>query len=162
MQLSSSSSMETKELYTENYNNTDETNQTWHKQMQRYSIFLGRKNQYCENDYTTKCNLEIPCDPYQITNDIFHRTRTKKFTIHVEILKSPNSQNSWEWGRRNQSPWLQIILQSYSHQESMVKWSEVTQPCLTLSDPMDCSPPGSSVHGIFHARDWSWVPFPSL
>ena len=24
---------------------------------------LGRKNQYCENDYTTKCNLQIPCDP---------------------------------------------------------------------------------------------------
>ena len=32
-------------------------------------MFLGRKNQYCENDYTTKCNLQIQCDPYQITND---------------------------------------------------------------------------------------------
>ena len=30
--------------------------------------------------------------------------------------------------------------------------SEVTQSCLTLSDPMDCSLPGSSVHGIFQAR----------
>ena len=30
--------------------------------------------------------------------------------------------------------------------------NEVTQSCLTLSDPMDCSPPGSSVHGIFQAR----------
>ena len=30
--------------------------------------------------------------------------------------------------------------------------SEVNQSCLTLSDPMDCSPPGSSVHGIFQAR----------
>ena len=39
-------------------------------------MFLGRKNQYCENDYTTKCNLQIQCDPYQITNGIFHRTRT--------------------------------------------------------------------------------------
>ena len=29
--------------------------------------------------------------------------------------------------------------------------SEVTQLCLTLSDPMDCSPPGSSIHGIFQA-----------
>ena len=35
------------------------------------------KNQYCENDYTTKCNLQIQCNPYQITNGIFHRTRTK-------------------------------------------------------------------------------------
>ena len=30
--------------------------------------------------------------------------------------------------------------------------SEVTQSCPTLSDPTDCSPPGSSVHGIFQAR----------
>ena len=54
------------------------------KQMQRYSMFLDRKNKYCENDYTTKCNLQIPCEPYQITNGIFHRTRTKNFTIHTE------------------------------------------------------------------------------
>ena len=34
--------------------------------------------------------------------------------------------------------------------------SEVSQSCLTLSDPMDCSPPGSSVHGIFQARVLEW------
>ena len=34
--------------------------------------------------------------------------------------------------------------------------SEVTQSCLTFSDPMDCSPPGSSVHGIFQARVLEW------
>ena len=45
--------------------------------MERYSMFQARKNQYCENDYTTKCSLQIQCDPYQITYDIFHRTRTK-------------------------------------------------------------------------------------
>ena len=45
--------------------------------MERYSMFLGRKNQYCENDYITRHKLQIPCDPYQITNGIFHRTRTK-------------------------------------------------------------------------------------
>ena len=35
--------------------------------------------------------------------------------------------------------------------------SEVTQSCLTLSDPMDCSLPDSSVHGIFQARALEWV-----
>ena len=40
--------------------------------------------------------------------------------------------------------------------------SEVTQSCPTLSDPMDCSLPGSSVHGIFQARVLEWVPLPSL
>ena len=41
--------------------------------------------------------------------------------------------------------------------------SEVAQSCLTLSDPMDCSLPGSSVHGIFQARvlEWGAVAFSS-
>ena len=34
--------------------------------------------------------------------------------------------------------------------------SEVTQSCLTLSDPMDCSLPGSSIHGIFRATVLEW------
>ena len=35
------------------------------------------------------------------------------------------------------------------------------QSCLTLSDSMDCSPPGSSIHGIFQARvlEWSAIAF---
>ena len=35
--------------------------------------------------------------------------------------------------------------------------SEVAQSCPTLRDPMDCSLPGSSVHGIFQARVMEWV-----
>ena len=35
--------------------------------------------------------------------------------------------------------------------------SEVAQSCPTLSDPMDCSLPGSSVHGIFQARVLEWA-----
>ena len=34
--------------------------------------------------------------------------------------------------------------------------SEIAQSCPTPSDPMDCSPPGSSVHGIFQARVLEW------
>ena len=59
-------------------------------------MFLSRKNQYSENDYTTKHNLQIQCDPYQITNGFFHRSRTKNFTIHMETEKTPNSQSSLE------------------------------------------------------------------
>ena len=42
--------------------------------------------------------------------------------------------------------------------------SEVAQSCPTLSDPMDCSLPGSSVHGIFQARvlEWGAVAFSLL
>ena len=82
---------EKKELYTENH-------KTLMKEIKdnikRYSMFLGRKNQYCEKVYTTKCNLQIQCNPYQITNGIFHRTRTKHFTIHMETQKTLNNQRS--------------------------------------------------------------------
>ena len=36
------------------------------------------------------------------------------------------------------------------------------QSCLTLCNPMDCSPPGSSVHGILQARTLEWVAIPSF
>ena len=51
--------------------------------------------------------LHIQCNPYQITNSIFHRIRTKKFTICMETLKTPNSQSNLEkenWSWRNQAP----------------------------------------------------------
>ena len=39
--------------------------------------------------------------------------------------------------------------------------SEVAQSCPTPSDPMDCTPPGSSIHEIFQARvlEWGAIPF---
>ena len=40
-----------------------------------------------------------------------------------------------------------------ANNNSAVQFSSVTQSCLTLCDPMNCSPPGSSVHGIFQARN---------
>ena len=44
-----------------------------------------------------KCNLQIQCNLYQIVNGfLFHRTRTKAFTIHMETQKTPNSQSSLE------------------------------------------------------------------
>ena len=38
---------------------------------------------------------------------------------------------------------------------------KLCQSCLTLRDPLDCSPPGSSVLGIFQARTLEWVAIPS-
>ena len=110
-------------------------------------MFLRRKNQYCINDYTTKCNLQIQCDPYQVTNCIFHRTRTKNFTIHVETQKTPNSQSSIEkeeWSWRNQASRLQVILQSYSDQDSMVvaqkqKYRQMEQDRKPRNKPMHLS-----------------------
>ena len=91
--------------------------------MERYIMFLDWKDQHCENDYNTQSNLQVQCNPYQTTNGIFHRTRTKDFTICMETQKTLNSQSNpkkekWSW--RNQASGLQTILQSYSNQECMV------------------------------------------
>ena len=91
--------------------------------MERCTMFLYWKNQHCENDYTTQSNLQTQCNPYQITNGIFHRMRTKNFTICMEIQKTLNRQSNLEkenWRWWNQVPRLQTILQSYSNQDSMV------------------------------------------
>ena len=91
--------------------------------MERYTMFLDWKNQYCENDYTTESNLQIQCNSYQITNGVFYGTRTKNLKIRMETQKILNSQSSLEgkkWSWRNQTPWLQTILQSYSNQDNVV------------------------------------------
>ena len=85
-------------------------------------LVQDRKNQYSENGYTTQSNLKIQCNPYQATNSIFQRTKTNNFTICTEIQKTSNSQSNLEkeWNWRNQPAWLQALLQSHSHQDSMV------------------------------------------
>ena len=97
-----------KDLYAENYKTLikeikDDTNR-WK------DISCSWKTQYCQNDYPIQSNLQIQCNPYQITNGIFHRTRTKYFTICMERQKTLNSQSNhkkekWRW--RNQAFWLQ-------------------------------------------------------
>ena len=50
--------------------------------MEIYTMFMDPKNQFSENEYTTQSNLQIQRNPYQATNDIFHRTRTNNFALY--------------------------------------------------------------------------------
>ena len=75
--------------------------------MEGYTMLLDWKNQHCEIDYTTQSNLQIPCNPYQTTNGIFHRSRIKNCTICMETPKTLHSESSLEkekWSRRNWVP----------------------------------------------------------
>ena len=102
-------------------------------------------------------HLQIQCNPYQATNGILHRTRTNNFAICMEIQKTSNSQSNLEkeeWNWRNQPAWLQDLLQSHSHQDSMVlvpfcfppflwprtwKWGEVkTYPRISSVQSLSC------------------------
>ena len=44
-------------------------------------MFLYWKVQYCENGHTTQSDLQIQCNPYQITNGMFSQNQNKSFTI---------------------------------------------------------------------------------
>ena len=95
--------------------------------MERYSMLLGRKNQYCENDYKQSTESMQSLLTYQWH---FPQIRMKKVLPFVWKHKRPwiskailNCQNNLEkekWSRRNQSPWLQTILQNYNNQDRMV------------------------------------------
>ena len=68
-------------------------------------------------------NPNIQSNPYQITQDIFHRTRTNNPKMYMEPQKTQNSQSNFEKqkpSRRHNSSRLQDILQSHSHQDSVV------------------------------------------
>ena len=59
-------------------------------------MFLDWKNPYCENDYSTQSNVQMQCNPYQITNGIFQRSRTKNPKICMETQKTLSSQSNFE------------------------------------------------------------------
>ena len=58
----------------------------------------------------------------------------------------------WDSPGKNTGLGCQFLLQCMKVKSE----SEVAQSCLTLRNPMDCSPPGSSIHGIFQARVLEW------
>ena len=60
---------------------------------------------------------------------------------------------TWDSPGKNTGVGCHFLLQCMK----MKNESEVIQSCLTLSDPMDCSLPGSSIHGIFQARVLEWA-----
>ena len=97
--------------------------------MERYSMFLDWKNQYYKNGHTIQSNLQMQCNPYQMTHGIFHRTRTNNPNIYMEQQKTQNRQSNPEKqkpSRRQNSPRLQEILQSHSHPNSVVLVSKQT------------------------------------
>ena len=111
--------------------------------MEKYTMFLDWKNQYCDIDYTTQSNLQIQCSPYQATNGILHRIRTKTYAICMEtkkILNSPSNLEKEKRSWRNQAPQLQTIPQSYSNQDSTIlaqkqKYRSVVQDRMPRNKP---------------------------
>ena len=77
---------------------------------------------------------------------------------HVGLCVTPRWQptrlpHPWDSPGKNTAVSCHFLLQCMKVKSK----SEVTQSCLTPRDPMDCSLPGFSVHGIFQTRVLEWV-----
>ena len=95
--------------------------------------------------------------------------------LHYSCLENSTNREAWQTtvhGNAKSRTWLSnqhfhfhISIDSHQNATSTrsrplswsEKWSEVAQSCLTLCDPVDCSLPRFSVHGIFQARILEWV-----
>ena len=82
---------------------------------------------------------------------------------HVRLCATPQTtahQAPLSLGFSRQEHWSRLPFPSPMHESE----SEVAQSCLTLSDPMDCTLPGSSVHGFSRQEYWSGLPvvFPTF
>ena len=73
-------------------------------------------------------------------------------SVRPHGLQPTRLPRPWDYPGKNTGVGCHFLLQSVKVKSE----SEVTQSCPTLSDPMDCSLPGSSIHGIFQARVLEW------
>ena len=68
-------------------------------------------------------------------------------------MAAHQARHPWDSPGKNTGVGCHFLLQCMKVKSE----SDVAQLCLTLHDPMDCSRPGTSVHGIFQARVLEWV-----
>ena len=87
---------------------------------------------------------------------LFANLKCNELGIYCKMSVAYNNKDVQPCGKKKNNPELKVPQISPSTLKKAVKWSEVAQSCLTLCDPMDCSLPGSSVHGIFQARVLEW------
>ena len=93
----------------------------------------------------------------RLTNDALLLLLLSRFS-RVRLCATPETAahqvpRPWDSPGKNTGVGCHFLLQCMKVKSE----SDVAQSCLTLSDPMHCSPPGSSVHGIFQARVLKWV-----
>ena len=74
-------------------------------------------------------------------------------TVRTHRWQPTRLPRPWDSLGKNTGVGCHVLLQCMK----VKRESEVAQSCLTLRDPMDCSLPGSSVHGIFQARVLEWA-----
>ena len=109
----------------------------------------------------TEVDVASPCIEclYGISMLLLHRFSRVRLRATPQTAANQASC-PWDSPGKNTGVGCHFLLQCMKVKSE----SEVTQSCPTLSDPMDCSPPASSVHGIFQAKvlEWGAIAFSDL
>ena len=131
------------------------------------------KDGFCNTKPSGKsCFQEFKCTPlssnslkqlfhFPPTYEVFHLNINKYLFLNMLLLllscfslSDPVRPHRWQppmsLGFSRQEHWSGLPCPSPTHESE--NESEAAQLCLTLRDPMDCSPPGSSIQGILQAR----------
>ena len=103
-----------------------------------------------------KISALFPHSATRILSQWFERFFLGKSTTHAKDLKILTSRVP----QRN-SPARPDFNKAYNQPHPYLCVCLVIQSCPTLCNPMDCSPPGSSVHGVLQERTLEWVAMPS-
>ena len=107
------------------------------------------------NKHMKRCSALLMIREMKIKTTVrYHLT-----LVRMAIIKK-STNNKCRTGCGEKGTFLHVEhVKWYSHyeEECEVKWSEVAQSCPTLWDPMDCSLPGSTIHGILQTRILEWV-----
>ena len=120
--------------------------EAWHAAVHGVTI-----SQTWLTDWTTTKNKK--------DNNVHAAAAAAKSLQSCPIMLRPHRQqptrlpHPWDSPSKNTGVGCHFLLQCMKVKSE----SEVTQLCLTLSDPMDCSLPDSSIHGIVQARVLQWV-----
>ena len=91
--------------------------------MEKYTMFMDRKNQYSENEYTTQTIYKFNAIPIKLPMVFFTELEKIISQLVWKYKKNSKSQSNLEkeeWNWKNQPAWLQALLQNHSHQDNMV------------------------------------------
>ena len=104
----------------------------------------------CICNFIVQLEMNMPCQVTSVVSD----------SVRPHRRQPTRLPRPWDSPGKNTGVGCHFLLQCMKVKSE----SEVAQSCLTLSDPMDCSPPGSSIHGIFQARvlEWGAIAFSEL
>ena len=111
-----------------------------------------RWHRVCSNDTGSSCSIIVTATAHSLIRVCVLSRSVMSSSLWPHGLQPARPLRPWDSPGKKTGVGCHFLLQCMKVKSER----EVTRPCPTLSDPLDCSPSGSSVHGIFQARGLEW------